>query len=193
MAGCGQLLVRWVRCEPQGRRETTYQKSLRDLVAFCVTSPTAPRDTMTDEDAGRKNFKMFAMSMWGPMPETVKDAWSALDTDELKAWLKRRRPTSQDTSVDSNATAGATTTGPKKMRVAKDPNAVKRPMSSYLYFCASERPRLPEGLVPTERTKELASRWKALTDAEKTVYQNMADDDKVRYQREKANVAPTGA
>ena len=78
---------------------------------------------------------------------------------------------------------------PKKKK-EKDPNAPKRGMSAYLFFCQEERDRLLKekpGLSLTERSKELGKRWQEMSPEDKVKFQEKAAEDKKRY--EEADVA----
>jgi high mobility group protein B3 len=64
----------------------------------------------------------------------------------------------------------------------------KRPLTGYMYFCHEERNKVKEEnpqMSGKEITKELANRWKNLTDAQKAPYYEKQKDDKVRYETEK--------
>jgi len=71
----------------------------------------------------------------------------------------------------------------------KDPNAPKRGLSAYMFYAndnrdrvRAENPNISFGQVG----KHLGEEWKSLTDADKVKYQKKAEDDKARYEREKA-------
>lgn len=69
----------------------------------------------------------------------------------------------------------------------KDPEAPKRPKSSYLFFCAAKRDSVkkknPDAKV-TEISKELGKMWRALNPKKKKKYEKKAATDKERYTRE---------
>ena len=69
----------------------------------------------------------------------------------------------------------------------KDPNAPKRPQSSYFLFMNDRRPALQKekpDLKFGELTKELTETWKNMSDKEKKKYEDMAAKDKERYEKE---------
>ena len=78
----------------------------------------------------------------------------------------------------------AYTTKLGKAQKEKDPNAPKRPMSSYFLFMNERRPILqkekPE-LKFGELTKSLTDDWKSLSDKEKKKYEDMAAKAKEIY------------
>lgn len=74
-------------------------------------------------------------------------------------------------------------TGRKK----KDPNAPKRSLSAYLYYCADHRGAVKEqhpGKKITEIASQLAEQWRNLPDKERIKYQEQAQEDKTRYASE---------
>jgi len=73
----------------------------------------------------------------------------------------------------------------KKRKHLKDPNAPKRSISAFFFFCEEERPKVraihPEWRVG-DSAKELSKRWEACTNKPK--YEALAAADKARYERE---------
>lgn len=77
-------------------------------------------------------------------------------------------------------------------RKKKDPNAPKRSLSAYMFFAnenrdivRAENPGISFGQVG----KVLGEKWKALQGDEKVPYENKAEADKKRYEKEKAEYA----
>jgi len=77
----------------------------------------------------------------------------------------------------------------KPKRAKKDKNAPKRGRSAYIFFCEDTRadvkasnPEFGFG----EIAREMAERWKNLTEDEKKTFTAKAERDKKRYEREKA-------
>jgi len=88
--------------------------------------------------------------------------------------------------------------GGRKKKRTKDPDAPKRPLSAFFWFCNDERPKakatLPDSTVG-DVAKELGRRWNACTEDQKAKYEQLAAKDKARYEKElKAYKAgkPTG-
>jgi len=80
-----------------------------------------------------------------------------------------------------------------RKRKKKDPDAPKRAMSSFMFFANDKRPLLRKDhpdMKITEIGKELGRMWKDLTDEERKPYMQQAEEDKVRYSREKENYSP---
>jgi len=75
----------------------------------------------------------------------------------------------------------------KKRKRAKDPNAPKRALSAFFWFCNDERPKvkvvLPDSSVG-EVAKELGRRWGDVDAHVKSKYEALAAKDKARYEKE---------
>lgn len=82
------------------------------------------------------------------------------------------------------------TIGPKRK---KDPNAPKHPSSSYIFYFNSERGKVLKAhpdMSVTDVSKEVGKRWRALKESQKTKFKKIADEDKLRYQKEMENYTP---
>lgn len=78
---------------------------------------------------------------------------------------------------------------PKKRskRQPRDPDAPKRASGAYVFFTNEMRPIVMEqfpGIKFVEMGRILGERWRALTPSEKSRYESMAADDKMRFQTE---------
>lgn len=80
--------------------------------------------------------------------------------------------------------------GSSRKRKKKDPNAPKRPLSTFFLFCHDERPNVKQ-LYPSysigEVAKELGERWNKVPPEVKLKYEQKAGKDKQRYEIEIAN------
>jgi len=75
----------------------------------------------------------------------------------------------------------------RKRKRAKDPNAPKRALSAFFWFCNDERPKVKETMPDTtvgEVAKELGRRWNDISDEVKAKYEALAAKDKARYEKE---------
>lgn len=74
----------------------------------------------------------------------------------------------------------------KKRKRVKDPNAPKRALSAFFWFCNDERPRvkvvLPDSSVG-DVAKELGRRWNDIHESDKSKYEALAAKDKARYEK----------
>lgn len=84
--------------------------------------------------------------------------------------------------------------GRKKKR-QKDPDAPKRPLSAFFWFCNDERPKvkvtMPDSTVG-DVAKELGRRWNECTEDQKSKYEALAAKDKARYEKELKAYKSTG-
>jgi len=75
----------------------------------------------------------------------------------------------------------------KGRRRTKDPNAPKRALSAFFWFCHDERPAV-RSLNPDFKVgdiaKQLGRRWSEVSPDTKRKYEAMAERDKARYERE---------
>jgi len=75
----------------------------------------------------------------------------------------------------------------RNKRGPKDPAAPKRASGAYVFFTNEMRPKVLQefpGIKFVELGKVLGERWRALTAAEKKRYEEMAAEDKIRFQME---------
>lgn len=82
-----------------------------------------------------------------------------------------------------------TTTPMKKKKTDKDPNAPKKPMNGFMFYCNEVRTaKKSKGEKIT--VKEIGEAWKKLSVSSKTKYVNMASHDKQRYESEMEEYGP---
>ncbi|CAG9584838.1 unnamed protein product [Danaus chrysippus] len=102
----------------------------------------------------------------------------------------------QSKQVDKQNASGGKKPAPKRKSKAdkpeRDPNAPKKPCNAFFQFCQEQRPVVVAetatdvGSEPTKQeiTRQLASRWRALTSDEKRVYVAMFERSKEKYAEE---------
>ncbi|KAG7397462.1 hypothetical protein PHYBOEH_000682 [Phytophthora boehmeriae] len=103
--------------------------------------------------------------------------------DELAAADKRRyQEEKEDYVPDPSFEQPA-----KGSRKKKDPNAPKRALSAYFFFCNDIRQEVrdenPNKKI-TEIATLLAEKWRALPDKKRAKYQKLHEDAKAKYQQE---------
>jgi len=79
--------------------------------------------------------------------------------------------------------------GQKRKKNKKDPNAPKRALSAFFFFCADERAGVKEKdptLSVGEVAKILGARWSQIPQQNKDLYERRTMMDKERYEREMA-------
>lgn len=175
----------------------------------------APEDDDEDDEPTKKKVKKdknapkkarSAYTYFGnDMRETIKaensdlsfaetnkllgERWKALDSDDKQKYedmaaedKKRYKKemanyTPPDASRDKKG----------KTKAKKDPNAPKKPMSSFMYFSTETRPKIKAenpGISFGELGKKAGELFRNLTQEEKKVYEKKAATDKIRYEKE---------
>ncbi|XP_059048609.1 uncharacterized protein LOC131843865 [Achroia grisella] len=98
--------------------------------------------------------------------------------------------------IDKQNSTGGKKPGPKRKSKAdkpeRDPNAPKKPCNAFFQFCQEQRPLVVAeansemGSEPSKQevTRQLASRWRSLTNEEKRVYVAMFERSKEKYAEE---------
>ncbi|CAK4151785.1 unnamed protein product [Aphanomyces euteiches] len=84
----------------------------------------------------------------------------------------------------------------KGVRTKKDPNAPKRPLSAYFFFCQEHRAAIREknpSKSITEIAPLLAEQWRSLPEKKRAKYNKMASDAKANYQVEVAKYKNGGS
>ncbi|CAI5476506.1 unnamed protein product [Closterium sp. Yama58-4] len=107
----------------------------------------------------------------------------------LSLGFRSFRPSIRGSPVMPKAAKGKEKGGKKK----KDPNAPKRPLAPYMFYCKEQREVVKANNPDVsfgELGKILGAQWKELDDKEKRPYMKMAEDDKKRYQDEIESLEP---
>jgi len=176
-----------------GGRPTKSTQVKSDLLAFSgVVYEDDKKDREKLEDRIYKRHKgdiqeilaFFGQNPKGEKEDLVKRLADFLespkaskDTYEVASSSSKKRSSSKSPSRKS----------PKKARKKKDPNAPKKALSGYMFFVKDARHDLAkkhpsEGV--TDIAKRLGQAWGKLGKDEKRKYQDKADKDKSRYERE---------
>jgi len=141
-----------------------------------------------DESVVFSEFSRKCADRWKTMSEKEKKRFQ----DMAERDKKRYETEMQDyVPVDDGGGKG----GRGKQRRHKDPNAPKRSLSAFFWFCNDERPKI-KGANPEfgigEIAKVLGRLWGEVDPALKNKYKAMADRDKARYEREMAAYKKSG-
>ena len=118
-------------------------------------------------------------------PNRLSEEQSAAQAASAEAKPKRKVAARKGVAAKAGKAAAPKATTKK----AKDPNAPKRPKTAFMYFSLSHRadvknknPNMSFGDIG----KELGAQWAKVSASEKAKFEKMADEDKVRYQKETA-------
>lgn len=116
------------------------------------------------------------------------DRWKTMSDKEKKRFhdMSDKDKKRYDSEM-STFKPGKDDVGGKKRKRTKDPNAPKRALSAFFWFCNDERSKV-KGRNPDytvgDVAKELGKRWGEVTPEHKSKYEAMAQKDKARYERE---------
>jgi predicted RNA-binding protein YlxR (DUF448 family) len=163
-------------------------------ICFCTKNREAAKKALGD-GAKATEVTSHLGEMWRALKESKKASdKKALAALELEAAEDKARYNEEikDYIAPSDDELLASKKGSKK-KSDKDPNAPKRNMTAYLYFCRDKRPEAKEELgddaKATEVTSLLGKMWKDLKEDddrsdELEKYNKLAADDKTRYENE---------
>lgn len=106
-----------------------------------------------------------------------------------KKATKKSSSSSKSSSKKSSSSSKSSKKSGEKKRRKKDPNAPKRPLSSYMFFCQDHREEVKGKLGKdqniTDMAKKLGKMWSKLGDDDKKKYEKKAAKAKEVYEKEK--------
>jgi len=145
---------------------------------------------------------------FGPFSRECSEHWKCLGEDEKMPFVllsnKDRARHQREMENYSAPESDSDDEGPrrkKKKKKMKDPNAPKRNISAYFFFAAKNRPSVKEELVTanegenprcTQVMKVIAERWSMVHDHDKKEFEDQAENDRSRYQRQLQQYNNTG-
>jgi hypothetical protein len=146
---------------------------------FVQTQRDEQKKKNPDEAVAFTEFSKTCAEQWKKMSEKDKSKYQKMaekDKARYDGEMKSYKPAPE-------AAGGRG----KKGKKGKDPNAPKRSMSAFFWFCDEERPKVRKAhseWTVGEVAKELGRRWATVSDADKARFQKQADKDKARYAKE---------
>jgi len=150
------------------------------------------------KDARKRIREENPDASFGEIGKLVGEAWKKCsDEDKKKYQAMAQEDTARYKKEMSNYSAPAMSDdsddGGKKKKPTKDPNAPKKPKTSYMHFNTAMRPLVakenPDASF-TDMAKLVGDKWKNVSPSEKAKYEEMAKEDKARYQREMKDYVP---
>lgn len=126
---------------------------------------------------------------FGEISKRMSEMWkSTTDRSEFEELAKKDKVRFEEENAKYQpATTSSSKDGPPASK-KKDPNAPKGARTAFVFFSTENRPMLmKEGeakLSLTDASKKLGEMWKAMSEADKEKYNEMAKEDKVRYNNE---------
>merc|ERR1719342_990080 len=134
---------------------------------------------MSDCDETRYNKEMIKYN----------DEKKILDEEKKASKKEERKAAQEEKEKEEQKKLEKQRKSDEKKSKKKDPNAPKGARSAYLYFSNEVREKLksenPEISI-TECAKEAGKLWKELTPSRRAKFENMAANDKIRYEKETA-------
>jgi len=168
-----------------------YSKAVRPVIA-------GENPGMTFSDLSRKTGEK-----WKELSDRERKRFEKIaETDKARFEKEMENyvpPASSSSSSESSSEESGSSNGkkkkkksgiPEKKKRKKDPNAPKKAQNAYLYFVQAKRKQIHEqdpSLSTTNIMKAVGEQWRALSDEDKTVYNEQARKDKERFEREKAD------
>lgn len=158
-----------------GRKDGKPRGRMSSYAFFVQTCREEHKKKCPDENVVFAEFTKKCAQKWKEMSAKEKRRFEEMAERDKSRYEKEMA------SYDPPAGAAAG----KKRKRSKDPNAPKRALSAFFFFCADERPDVraahPEWSV-AEVAKELGKRWEKMTNRSK--FEAQAEADKKRYARE---------
>jgi len=151
------------------------------MTAYAFFVQTAREEQKRLHPGGSVVFADFSRSCAG--------RWNSLSEEEKKPYKMMAERDKSRFEVEMKNFPGEKQRrgGGKRRRRTKDPNAPKRSLSAFFWFCNDERQKV-KGLNPEfgigDVAKELGRLWSIAAPEVKQKYQAMSDKDKARYERE---------
>lgn len=131
-----------------------------------------------EENVVFSEFSKKCAERWKTMSDKEKKRFHEMADKDKKRY---------DTEMQSYVPPKGEKQRGKKRKHIKDPNAPKRSLSAFFWFCNDERGKV-KGANPEfgvgDIAKELGRRWANADSQTKLKYEAMAEKDKARYERE---------
>ena len=159
--------------------------------------PDAPKKPMAaymffSSDFRDKVKAQHPNASFGELGRMLGDMWKAMDERqkapyEKKAVADKERYQAEKKVWDARPKPPVVR-GAQGKRSKKDPNAPKKPMGAYMFFCAANREQLKANNPNAtfgEIGRMLGDMWKQIDERNRVPYQKKADTDKLRFEKEK--------
>lgn len=114
------------------------------------------------------------------------DRWKVMNVSEKKRFVDMADKDKERYQAEMSTYVPPLGQAKRGKRKQKDPNAPKRSLSAFFWFCNDERPALKAAnpsLSVGDLAKALGKKWGDIGSAEKSKYETMAEKDKDRYAR----------
>lgn len=182
--------------------------TMRGMKAGKTRDPNAPKKNMSAylmyQNTMRESFRTENPGMtFGQLSKFTSAMYKSLTPEEKARWEEAALQDKARYQAEMANYApppgfdpmgqmvdGTTASGTRKYsKKHKDPNAPKRARGSYVFFTLEERPKIVKetpDMKFTEMGHVMGERWRALTPEQKKKYEDLANDDKKRFNEEMA-------
>lgn len=164
---------------PRARADNKPRGRMTAYAFFVQTCREEHKKKHPQENVVFAAFSKKCAERWNTMSEKEKQRFHAMAEHD-----KRRYDLEMQNYVPPK---GAKIGRSKKRKQLKDPNAPKRSLSAFFWFCNEERSKVkannPEYTMG-DIAKELGRRWASATPDTKSKYEALSEQDKARYDRE---------
>ena len=155
--------------EKKNKHKDEPKKPKSAYICFC----TEKRQEVKDNNDGISNTDIMAElgKLWKTLGDSDKAKWEKVAGQDKKRYEEELQKFYED--------------HPEELKVEKP--KIKKPVSAYVIFSNMNREKVKKSnpkLSPKEILTLLGSMWKKLTDDDKVEYNELAAEDKARYQRE---------
>lgn len=116
------------------------------------------------------------------LPTAVAQRFNQINPEEFESFLR-------DWLKEQGFKESSSSKGRSKREKKTDPNAPKRNKSAYIFFCEGNRVSLMKkspDMKMTDISKELGKLWLSTSETDKHKYEQLAAQDKARYEQELA-------
>ena len=163
---------------PRGKADAKPRGRMTAYAFFVQTCREEHKKKHPDENVIFAEFSKKCAERWKTMLDKEKKRFHEMAEKDKKRY---------DTEMEGYTPPKGEKTRGKKRKHIKDPNAPKRSLSAFFWFCNDERSKVkamnPEFGVG-DIAKELGRRWSDVDPELKSKYEAMAEKDKARYDRE---------
>lgn len=172
-----------------GKPEKDVNAPKRNMSAYLLYQ-NAMRDQFKRENPGMTfgQLAKYTSHMYKNLTPEEKATWDARAAQDkarydaqIAAYVPPPGHDARGNMIEDHRPRKRTKRGPK------DPSAPKRASGAYVFFTNEMRPQVMKefpGIKFVEMGRILGERWRALTPHEKKRYEDMAAEDKVRFQME---------
>jgi phage host-nuclease inhibitor protein Gam len=162
------------------------KRPLSSYLHFCAEK----RSEVSATEKSLGSISKELARLWAETSDEARDPYVALAEsgkseyeEKKKEWLAECQVVLKKNGKSQPLKANGAKTSRAKFTSKTTP---KRPKSAYIFFCSAKRADVSKEFNTLgEVSKELGRRWTATTASERNEYDEMAAEDKLRYEKEK--------